>query len=144
MFSRNHSLEHDQERGGERPTQQGGAGEHEDADDENDQEGSHQLHWTEGVESVPVPLTPDVLAELNGPRFLSRGSNSFDFFLGLRQLHVALEEHAVTYFLRPDVTADSVFSLIEQVEREEDRGERDDVCKIDEISAEFVGCRNCS
>ena len=73
------------------------------------------MKWTSNVPDFPSPPTSEVLAELNGPRYLSRGSNSFDFYLGLRKIHVSLQEYALTYFVRPDVTADSVFYLIEQV-----------------------------
>lgn len=122
VSSRNPSLEYEQERKDEEhkhSDEYNVKDSHglDDKDEDDDVNEHHELKWTDCVEDLRAPLTSssEGLAELNGPRFLSHGDNVFDFYLGLRKIHLALHEQAVTYCLRPDVTADSVFGLIEQV-----------------------------
>ena len=111
MSSRNHSLEYEQD--GQQQHHEHKVQEEDTEEDGEDHE--PELKWTDAVEQTPTPLTLEVLVELDGSRYLSRGSSAFDFHLGLRRITIAMHEQAVTYFVRPDVTADSVFSLIEQV-----------------------------
>jgi hypothetical protein len=87
----------------------------EDEEVEGDGDTCRSFKWTDDVLDCDSPLTHEVLAELDGARYLSQGNNAFDFHLGLRKINVALHDQAFTFTLRPDVTADSVFSLIEQV-----------------------------
>lgn len=75
--------------------------------------GQEELKWS--AAHVPIAVTDLAsLASLATPRYLSRGT-PMKLRLGKRDIMVARQEQAVAYALRPDVAAESVFSLIEQV-----------------------------
>mmetsp|Transcript_6967 Transcript_6967/g.13311 ORF Transcript_6967/g.13311 Transcript_6967/m.13311 type:complete len:922 (+) Transcript_6967:76-2841(+) len=114
VSSRSHSLENDL--GNIKVNRSGSIESVSEVDnDDNDDEDGKSYQWTESVPDFASPLTPEALSELDGVRYLSHGNNEFDFYLGLRKISVALNDQAFTYTLRPDVAADAVFSLIEQI-----------------------------
>ena len=67
--------------------------------------------WTEDVPDI----SPDALDNLDEACFISNGEKTAELHLGSKKITIDSGDHAFSFSIRPDIRAETVLNLIQQV-----------------------------